>query len=399
MNFFTTKNLFVLLTVACSLCAMASDNITGTKPTEGTFGLFNVEQGQFLTFSGDKPSLADGRGNVVTLNLSNDGATTGSYTISFGGKTLVTTFQGNVTLGNAGDNTNSQWMFNPIKGEDNVYTLGCRDNAAGAVEYLYYSPLTNSLAKSYAEPTLGGHWKLVAEQDIPWIVTLDENNETYTAPADGTDYEVHLKRTFTLGSWNTICLPFSIDNATLKQVFGDDVQLVEPGAADGKNATVIFSNAQNGNLRAGYTYLIKPTKHSDAETTPAYYVFNNVSDFEKAAVTQTIVGGVTFQGSFSKTTAPKDKYVIRQNKVYQLVNDMTMKGFRAYFGPTDGNKSPLYFWTIEEDDPTGIEEVIKRRGAVDIYTIGGELVRSKATSTQGLLRGIYVVDGQKVLVK
>ena len=395
MKFLRMKNLFVVLAVACSLCATASDNITGTKPTAGTFGLFNVEQGQFLTVSGGKPALADGRGSLVTLALSD--AATGSYTLDVDGQKIVTTFQGDVTLGAISEDNGHQWMFNPVKGEDNVYTLGCRDNAAGAVDYLYYSTLTNSFANSYAEPTLGGYWKLVAEQDIPWIITLDENSEEYKAPAGTESYEVHLKRTFTIDSWNTICLPFSIDNATLKQVFGDDVQLVEPGAVNEAKATVIFSNADR--IDAGYTYLIKPAEHNEGETSPSYYVFDNVKAFADKAVQQNIVGGVVFEGSFAKTTAPTGKYVIRKNKVYQLTSDMPMKGFRAYFGPKDNTKSPLYFWTIEEDDPTGIDEVIKRRGAVDIYTVSGELVRSKTTSTQGLLRGIYVVDGQKVLVK
>lgn len=47
---------------------------------------------------------------------------------------------------------------------------------------------------------------------------------------------------------------------------------------------------------------------------------------------------------------------------------------------------------------TSIETITGNR-AVDIYTIGGQLVRKQAGSTDGLKRGIYIINNRKVLVK
>ena len=37
--------------------------------------------------------------------------------------------------------------------------------------------------------------------------------------------------------------------------------------------------------------------------------------------------------------------------------------------------------------------------SVDIYTVGGKLVKNGATSTKGLAKGVYVVNNQKLIVK
>ena len=49
--------------------------------------------------------------------------------------------------------------------------------------------------------------------------------------------------------------------------------------------------------------------------------------------------------------------------------------------------------------PTSISELIAGRHAADIYTLDGVLVRRQATTTEGLSRGIYVIEGRKVIIK
>ena len=48
---------------------------------------------------------------------------------------------------------------------------------------------------------------------------------------------------------------------------------------------------------------------------------------------------------------------------------------------------------------TAIETILAKGKPVDIYTLDGVLVRSQATSAEGLKAGIYVVDGVKAMVK
>lgn len=70
----------------------------------------------------------------------------------------------------------------------------------------------------------------------------------------------------------------------------------------------------------------------------------------------------------------------------------------------NGKKVLTYNHKITYADPstTGIDNVLAGNGNVDVYTLGGVLLRSNmkaATATQGLAPGVYIVGGKKVLVK
>ena len=58
--------------------------------------------------------------------------------------------------------------------------------------------------------------------------------------------------------------------------------------------------------------------------------------------------------------------------------------------------------TTDEDDPTVAISSISSEATFEptaIYSVSGQLVRTQATSFEGLNKGIYIVNGQKVLVK
>lgn len=404
MKTITVRNLLMLfVALVLSVSAVAEDNIKGSAPEKDKrFGLYNVEKGQFVDVSANGLALSSGHVGLVTLTSADpDNVNTGSYELTFGQDAVWTTFQGTVGVGEVPANGNKTWMFNLVDAAENIYTMGCRDNDANAVDYLYYSTMNSGFALSYEEPNIAGTWKLVAEEDLPWLIVLDETsaeNTNIVKNVSGTEpYIVHLVRKFSTNMWNTLCLPFSLTSEQLKGQFGDDVQLVAPGGYDETKHTVLFYDVLKDGLEAGHTYLVKPSQPADA----GFYTFDGIlpNQFVETPVEETIYGNVKFTASYDKTTAPAGKYVINQNRIYHLTSEMTMKGFRAWFAPVSESQAPIYFWAIDEDDPTGIEEVFKRKGAVDIYSIGGTLVRQGATSTQGLLKGVYVVDGQKVLVK
>ena len=51
-------------------------------------------------------------------------------------------------------------------------------------------------------------------------------------------------------------------------------------------------------------------------------------------------------------------------------------------------------------NPTGINGITITEGEpFDIYNLQGQKVKSKATSLEGLTRGIYIINGKKVAVK
>ena len=48
---------------------------------------------------------------------------------------------------------------------------------------------------------------------------------------------------------------------------------------------------------------------------------------------------------------------------------------------------------------SGIQSVVAFSQPVDVYSLTGRLVRSKAVTTQGLPRGIYIVNGRKLVIQ
>ena len=48
--------------------------------------------------------------------------------------------------------------------------------------------------------------------------------------------------------------------------------------------------------------------------------------------------------------------------------------------------------------PSGIREIISG-GSFDVYTTDGRMVKKGATTLKGLAKGVYIVNGWKVMVK
>ena len=59
---------------------------------------------------------------------------------------------------------------------------------------------------------------------------------------------------------------------------------------------------------------------------------------------------------------------------------------------------PVVFVFSNNGMPTAIKSLINSNKPADIYTLDGKLVRSQATSLEGL-HGTFVIEGYKVVVK
>ena len=371
----------------CKLYALPA----GSNPEQGkTYYIYNVEKQMFLYADNDGIAMLGSGGTPVTLSVADATAGTFFMTLSNGNKLAASLFN-NVKTDGTGKY--DQWGFERVAGStDGRYYISCRMKEANAFGYLVWSQLTERLMTFFAKPAdilYNGQWIFVSESDYEnKVVVLDEVSETYTAPAAGGAATVHLKRAMTLNSWNTFSVPFDISGTQLKQAFGDDVRVAEFTGCD---ETTLYFTSVTG-VEAGKPYLIRPVK----DYLPAgYYVFEGVTRFvdEPENVTQ---GTVTYMPSFVQTTAPKGAYVLRKNEVYHLQSDMTMKGFRAYFVES-GTDAKISFWTLDEGTTAidGITESNADGGAV--YSVSGQKVRNAGSGTNGLAKGIYIVNGKKVV--
>ena len=123
----------------------------------------------------------------------------------------------------------------------------------------------------------------------------------------------------------------------------------------------------------------------------------------------------TFQGTFAPiegngtTLLMGDDYYLQGNKFfpYQSGYKYKSKGFRAYFkyiGSTGAKPSSYDIQVFDADgsEVTGVMNIaadgeLKETG--NIYNISGQLVRTNSSSTEGLPKGLYLVNGKKIIVK
>ena len=212
------------------------------------------------------------------------------------------------------------------------------------------------------------------------------NGTTTLEVTGGGLYNVTLSRNFA-ANWNTVCLPFDTTptalGATQAQAFT---------ACDG--ATLTFTKTES--MMANTPYLIYFEK---APATPMY-----ISTEIKTTVPQSVThGNVTFTGNYEAGRNMEGLYGVAEKDGAQYIMrggaGSTLGSTGAYFTVSG---SEVNFLQLRLD---GIETSISgvQTGqdgqAFDIYTLSGIKVRSQATTTDGLPKGIYLINGKKHIVK
>lgn len=390
------KKLFTLtLALLCScLTAVYAANYVGSKPEAGkSYYLLNVAEGKFLS-AADNGTLTLGGAKLAVTVTTNDN-----------GFQVLTTNKGDlagVLLGKArcnGQGAYNEWTLSLLNTTSNGYALGCRSKEASNTEWLYYSSVLQDVRTQPYKPSnilTIAQWQFISEDQLKDpVVTLDETSESYSAPSIGTtgSAEVHLKRTFSANSWNSLCVPFAISEAEVKAQFGNGAKVAE---FTGATATTLEFSTGTG-IEAGKPYLV----YIPEGATQTEFTFKGVTAFASQPIDVEQQGSTnektTFHGYFYKSTAPKGSYVLRKNQVYHLVKDMDIKGFRAVL--IDGTATQRVFtqWSLD-GTTTGIgnidANVIQR---YNVYNTNGQMVRHAATSLDDLPHGVYIVNGKKVI--
>ena len=390
------KKLFTLtLALLCScLTAVYAANYVGSKPEAGkSYYLLNVAEGKFLSAADNDTLTLGGAKLAVTV------------TTNANGFQVLTTNKGDlagVLLGKArcnGQGAYNEWTLSLLNTTSNGYALGCRSKEASNTEWLYYSSVLQDVRTQPYKPSnilTIAQWQFISEDQLKDpVVTLDETSVSYSAPSIGTtgSAEVHLKRTFSAGSWNSLCVPFAISDDEVKTQFGNDAKVA---AFTGATATTLqFSSCTD--IEAGKPYLVYIPEGANKSE----FTFKGVTAFAGQPTDVEQQGSAnektTFHGYFHKSTAPKGSYVLRKNLVYHLVSNMAIKGFRAVL--IDGTNATRVFtqWSLD-GTTTGIgnidANVIQR---FNVYNTNGQMVRHAATSLDDLPHGVYIVNGKKVI--
>ena len=260
-------------------------------------------------------------------------------------------------------------------------------------------------------------------------VTLDDTNDYSALTKKNVD--VTLKRTFYKNYWNAICLPYSINRRQIEKVFGDGTMVVLMNYIDTSNKKVMFIEHANQDIIAGYPYLIFPTDKADTNkdvhspviesiTTRATFgeanspLFSVGTDGNTYSGTEMQSDALVFKGTFKNAKLNEGSYVVTNKGVLSRIpkDEMKIKPYRSYIyfnRKTAGAKAILLQdmnvngFENDEDHTTGIENLLFESGilthSADVYSIDGQLVRSKALNFNGLPKGVYIVNGKKYVKK
>lgn len=225
-------------------------------------------------------------------------------------------------------------------------------------------------------------------------------SENYgTAENDGTvavgavsDAKVAIERTLSSEYWNTLCLPFSLTTDQVKAKFGEGTLITEFNDVEGSVMTFIKADS----IEAGKPYLFKPAN------TVANPVFEGVaisgSDAEMITDTNGDYAFVGTYGKYDMKTDGSEVFITTSGTLsYPAAKSKTMKGMRAYIILPESSNAKAFSLNIGGES-TGIESIDggMLNGNATVYNLNGQKMSS---DINGLAKGLYIVNGKKMIVK
>ena len=260
-----------------------------------------------------------------------------------------------------------------------------------------------------------------------------------------------LKRTMKVNTWNSIMLPVNLTVGQVKATFGEDVKLsCKPKQHSTVKSRIEFRSVNlDGDddeeiaIEAYKLYLIKPQKEPtgiegedpykkqlkggrELRIPAPYYVINNVSLTKEPSQLPNYRSGVIKEDATTSTTpdeklqfcgslinqtnrvVPANSYALGSNdgKWHFTQHPLPIKGFRCWIATGSqayAKTIRIFIDGVEEDMVTSIDNVVVENSNNEVmgtvYNLNGQVVRTGATSLEGLPKGIYIVNNKKYIVK
>ena len=205
--------------------------------------------------------------------------------------------------------------------------------------------------------------------------TLNVNEEAGMAANDWYT-AVTVNRPVKADVWNTFVVPFDMaipEGWTVKALTGSEFK--------NDNITLIFTDVEA--IKAGVPYMIRTNEAVGAISTENV----QVSTVPANATTD----HVEFVGVYEAGKVPTGAFFISSNTFYEAADETnTIKAFRAYIQPTVANARSISYRT--DDETTDIEPSTLNAPSPVIYDLMGRRVTT-------MVKGIYIVNGKKVVIK
>ena len=187
----------------------------------------------------------------------------------------------------------------------------------------YFVKVENT--KSYSK----GHLTSLVVTE-PDILLIDENATVNTVIVDNYrngNHHIKVSRTIIPDMYNTICLPFDVEEKQLKSIFGEDVELMQMNGATFTNGVLSLNFANASSIYRGTPYIIK----TSAEVANPIFIDVEI----KVKVAQASTGDdANFVGTFIKDEIPASEYNLflgPNDTLYFPLAATPIKGYRAWF--------------------------------------------------------------------
>lgn len=215
--------------------------------------------------------------------------------------------------------------------------------------------------------------------------TFDENvSSSWSSSWSGTK-AVLFKYTPSNG-WNTFCVPFE-PAALMDDIFGAGWKAYTFSSYS--EGTISFSKATNVAARVPYVVYVET-----AASHPSGILFETSSNIYGSPTDQTN-GKVTFKGTYAPKAAGTltgNYGVTSDGRIVKAGSGASIKGYRAYFTGVPAG-SGIKGFVIDGEDATDIGLVQMVEGSdKPVYNMSGQKV-------QKAQRGIYIINGKKVVIK
>ena len=226
------------------------------------------------------------------------------------------------------------------------------------------------------------------------------------------------KGTSGTGGWTTISLPFDVSHVTAN---GTTIDWFHSKNDTGKNFwvrqftgiddadAVLFGNVEQ--MEAYVPYIVAfPTNRWGEEynLVGKEIIFHGANARLIADVPMRLVTSkINFEGTMA-TSQVTDSYILNATGNTFELGSGSISPFQAYFKPKDDNQNLSAKLAIKfvDDEPTGISLLTTETtdGEVAVYSIGGVQVGTVRIvngnpQTEHLPKGVYIINGKKVVIK
>lgn len=236
---------------------------------------------------------------------------------------------------------------------------------------------------------------------------LSTYNGTNITKYDGKVCDVTVNR-YVFNGWNTLSLPFALTEEELCETFGDNCRLERLVGAEqaGQTMTLDFQDCKAEGVQANTPYILYYAgENSNKKITKAALVSEGQS-----ALTFMVKGGsetVTMGGVQSHIDGTGLYGILaRDNAQAQFVKvDASTNGFyatRCFIQLSSDKNVKLVTRHLAKGETSGIAAVAAQGEIIDVYNTAGVRVATQVRASEAaknLQPGIYVVKGQKILIK